>query len=255
MLPANWLLRSLEDRDYGIDAKIELFNGHDPTGNFFLIQIKGQEKPFSSTSPKKSIPTKTIEYALLFDVPFFVFLNSNESQKTKFVWLQRYVELVLNQENPNWRSKKSVTIKFPEINDLVDNKQKIEMCVRTEALRAFGLRFLGDYHWLELCHKESMQPPDLENMLLSVKRMLKLPEIFFDEYKVSFAVDDSIHEFDLTEMHAQLEMAVGGCFTSQFRTFIEHQVMHLDDIRTSFLTRNDADDFLLAHGGDENIPY
>lgn len=255
VLPANWLLRSLEERDYGIDAKIELFDGPDPTGNFFLIQIKGQDGPFRHKSPKKSIPTKTVEYAMLFDVPFYVFLNSHKSQKTKFVWLQKYAELVLDQENPSWRSQSTVAIKFPEINDLVQNGKKVEEHIRLESLKSHGLRFLNDCYWFELCHREPRQHADLTNMLNSAERMLKLPKEFYDQYRSDLHSDRHIYEFDLTTMIAQLEQAVCGKPDDEFETFIGHQMMHLDGIRTGFLTRHDTDDFLLAEGGDENIPY
>lgn len=49
------LLRRLDDRDYGIDAVIELFNDGKPTGMFALVQIKGTEK---TIVPLRKSPTK-----------------------------------------------------------------------------------------------------------------------------------------------------------------------------------------------------
>lgn len=48
-LNPNWLLRSLEERDYGIDLSLEKFNGDEPTGNYVFIQVKGHEKKISPT--------------------------------------------------------------------------------------------------------------------------------------------------------------------------------------------------------------
>ena len=71
-LPPNWLVRGLEERDYGVDLSIELFDGENPTGCFSLIQVKGKRKGFKSKPVKLSkFPTKTLEYATLFPEPFF----------------------------------------------------------------------------------------------------------------------------------------------------------------------------------------
>ncbi|WP_162557243.1 DUF4365 domain-containing protein, partial [Proteus mirabilis] len=111
----NWVLRSIGERDYGSDFMIELFDNKESTGDCFFVQSKGTEKTFTE-DVKISFPVNTIKYAMLFNVPFFLFYTSITSKQTKFIWLQKYTNLVLNEKN--WEDKKSITIYFPEENDL-----------------------------------------------------------------------------------------------------------------------------------------
>jgi tripartite-type tricarboxylate transporter receptor subunit TctC len=92
-------------------------------------------------------------------------------------------------------------------------------------------------------------------MLNSVERMLYLPTAFYDQYFWNHLVDEHMHSFDLTATREQLGLAKSSKSSNEFGTFIDRQMRHLDSIRTAFLTRYDTDDFLLAEGGDENIPY
>lgn len=101
---ADWLVRSLEERDYGIDLQLERYARDDATGDFIFVQVKGKESAFMD-AVQLSLTVETINYALMFDVPFFVFHTSNASKATKIVWLQKYVETRLEHENPNGRIK------------------------------------------------------------------------------------------------------------------------------------------------------
>nr|WKF60305.1 hypothetical protein HUO10_004826 [Paraburkholderia busanensis] len=119
-LHVDWLVRGLEERDYGVDIQLELFDANTPTGHVLYGQIKGQKKCFQPGDASFSFPVKTIEYACLFDQPFFVFLVSLDDDEVRFIWLQKYVEIVLMNESSCWRSQDTVTISFPEENVLVD---------------------------------------------------------------------------------------------------------------------------------------
>lgn len=114
MLVDDWLVRSQEGRDYGIDLQMERYDGERPTGDFIFVQVKGTEAAFSSENEKLSgFPVKTVNYAMLFSVPFFVFYASVSSRRVKFVWLQKYVEFVLEKTRSGWRDQESVTLEFP----------------------------------------------------------------------------------------------------------------------------------------------
>ncbi|MCG9547218.1 DUF4365 domain-containing protein [Vibrio harveyi] len=121
----NWVVRDAHGRDYGVDLQLERFDVSEPTGDFIFVQVKGTEKEFDENIVLNNFPVKTINYALLFSVPFFVFYTSVTSKKTKYIWLQKYVDSVLDVENKKWKKQKTVTLKFPDENDITTNMQKI----------------------------------------------------------------------------------------------------------------------------------
>ncbi|MCA3929031.1 MULTISPECIES: DUF4365 domain-containing protein [Vibrio] len=121
----SWVVRDVQGRDYGIDLQLERFDVSEPTGDFIFVQVKGTEKEFDENIVLSNFPVKTINYALLFSVPFFVFYTSVSSRKTKYIWLQKYVDSILDFENKNWKKQKTVTLKFPNENDISTNMEKI----------------------------------------------------------------------------------------------------------------------------------
>ena len=89
-LDHNWLIRNLDERDYGIDLTLERFDGEFPTGDFILLQVKGTNTRFSKDVKLSGYPVKNIQYSLLFNIPFFALHVSNPSNKAFFVWLQKW---------------------------------------------------------------------------------------------------------------------------------------------------------------------
>ncbi|MEX6155850.1 DUF4365 domain-containing protein [Providencia hangzhouensis] len=75
-----WVLRSIDERDYGTDFMIEIFENSNPTGDCFFVQSKGTVSSFDKTV-KLSFPVKTIKYALLFNVPFLYFTHPYHQMK------------------------------------------------------------------------------------------------------------------------------------------------------------------------------
>ncbi|MBY6142133.1 DUF4365 domain-containing protein [Leisingera daeponensis] len=144
-LDENWLIRGLEERDYGVDLAFEIFRDQLPTGETGLIQVKGAKKSFKK-SANLSFPTKTIEYALLFPQPFFVFHVSLKDNSIRYVWLQRYARLILDANDKGWREQKTVTIKFPEENNFKDGQRKIEGFLKQSICRdeAIKVKFTLD---------------------------------------------------------------------------------------------------------------
>ncbi|NRB63196.1 MAG: DUF4365 domain-containing protein [Saprospiraceae bacterium] len=120
----DWIVRNQEGTDYGIDLQLERY-GEIPTGDFIFVQVKGTEKEFDGDVKLSNFPVKTINYSLLFSIPFFVFYTSITSKKVRYVWLQKYVELNLDKNNPDWKKQSTVTIEFPEENDIDININKI----------------------------------------------------------------------------------------------------------------------------------
>nr|WP_213661374.1 DUF4365 domain-containing protein [Proteus mirabilis] len=213
----NWVLRSIGERDYGSDFMIELFDNKESTGDCFFVQSKGTEKTFTE-DVKISFPVNTIKYAMLFNVPFFLFYTSITSKQTKFIWLQKYTNLVLNEKN--WEDKKSITIYFPEENDLSKNREKIiKLLANSRAVNDFisfkhtieNLKFWGEmviynndyYHGskcIELCHKIN----DMKNVIL---------------YASELYVDDSC-PFEMRTQYQKLRI---NKMISTFNKFIKYK--------------------------------
>lgn len=67
------LFRELTERDYGIDAVIELFDNGNPTGKFALLQIKSTEKTIKPLKTCNCVSCKisvsNAQYALQNNIP------------------------------------------------------------------------------------------------------------------------------------------------------------------------------------------
>jgi len=141
-LPHHWVVRELTERDYGIDLMVEIFapdlkdaKGKDAfaaTGSVFHIQIKGTEEAFNTVQSgtiNYCIDKKSLSYLEKFNIPFFLFrVSVADPQKIYFLWIQRYIKDVMDQETPMWREGKedSITVRIPPENKLPNGIDKIE---------------------------------------------------------------------------------------------------------------------------------
>lgn len=140
-LNEDWIIRNLEERDYGIDMQLELFDGDNPTGCMTLIQVKGTEKSLSAEPA--TLGVKNLHYAELFNIPFFLFRTSLADNLTEYIWLQKYIATDLEVLNPTWRTnEKSVVIHVPSENILSKNEQKFRDIVTTQGQNAKVLAFI-----------------------------------------------------------------------------------------------------------------
>jgi hypothetical protein len=148
----DWLIRNMDERDYGIDLMFEVFNTQFPTGRIAFVQSKGTEEGFEIVGNcivLNGFPVKTIEYALRLSAPFFVFYTSLESSETVFVWIQRYALTKLSATTPNWREQESATLYFPGENNLKDGHVKIETILHSEQLTSQIIEVLRNTRWLK----------------------------------------------------------------------------------------------------------
>jgi len=114
-LPTNWV-KQTKHPDYGVDYEIEVFDDEEPTGIWFTIQLKGTEK-LKEDDNYISFPLRTsmIEYYFSkVPLPIFLFIISVKESKIYWIFIQRYVNEVLNSENPNWTKQRNATIKIPK---------------------------------------------------------------------------------------------------------------------------------------------
>lgn len=117
------LFREITERDYGIDALIELFNNEIPTGMIALLQIKGKEKTIVPLKEEKavscSISSSNFRYALQNNIPvILVYATLSKPSGFYYVRIQDVVTDELLTKNNN---QTSVTIRIPETNNAMDN--------------------------------------------------------------------------------------------------------------------------------------
>lgn len=116
----SWVIRDLTERDFGIDKIAERFDGGEATSELLAIQVKGTENPIDDSKDISfQLETKTLLYAEMLAIPFLLFRCSiADSGSCYFVWLQEYIRVRLNFENPDWRHQKSNAVHIPQRNRL-----------------------------------------------------------------------------------------------------------------------------------------
>lgn len=122
----NWEIRDLTGRDFGIDKMVERFENEYVTSEFLLLQIKGTEKEIDTNNPRFSLKTKELQYAEMFTTPLIlVYVSITNPQQCYYVWLQEYIRVRLQFDNPTWRKQDTNTIYFPKDN-ILDLEKRIE---------------------------------------------------------------------------------------------------------------------------------
>lgn len=248
-LPSNWLVRGLEERDYGIDLSIELFDGENPTGCFSLIQVKGTNSGFDESVQLSNFPTKTLEYALLFPEPFFIFHTSVKDKKTYFVWAQKYVQTRLSKDKASWTEQDSNTIYFPSENvlDTPEGNLKIEEVMKVLAAKQSGLEFLADFEWLNI-HWEHYKNGELgviDRCIEIAKNLLK-HKLFYQVYLPSYDFVKPRELYNLLEL-AKAQPLSDPYYPSDDEHLllyqIDRQVIGMGAVKMEFLDQHDMDIF------------
>jgi hypothetical protein len=170
-LSANWVIRDLTERDYGIDMMVEYFNGQLPTCRIAFFQVKGTSKPiaFKNGQAGFSLHRKTLGYTECFTVPFFLlYCDVTDSAGTVYyVWLQKYIMTTLHKQSPDWRTsqQESYTIYIPAQNKLQETESRMLEFCQSPQRTTESLQFLGHlyawkahYHGLTSGHIEAVTP-------------------------------------------------------------------------------------------------
>lgn len=251
-LTPDWVERSVEDRDYGIDMMLEAFDGESPTGILVLLQIKGHEGSFGSEEVSLSVPVKTLLYARMFQAPFFLLNVSIADSQVHFVWLQKYINTRLTLENPRWNRQDSVKIYFPHDNVL--NKvglAKIRSLVTYVAHRDMGISFLSHMIWLRQYVEEfhlGGGRPSLEQAIVRLREIEKL-ESFWATY------EEFCPDLDIDRMRNALAKAKSyNAFDYGDDEFVDDQLSQLHAIEMMFLSKDEKDAFV-AENTDSDFPY
>lgn len=124
--PAAWIKRRLPD-DYGVDYEIEIVDGQEVTGKRIWAQLKSTTQlrrvptlpwpvmrlPRSSREREHvryRVETSLLDYAMKCDFPLMLMLVDTSAEEVYWLPLRDYVEVVLDQVHPTWRSQQTVTL-------------------------------------------------------------------------------------------------------------------------------------------------
>jgi len=129
--PSQWEHRELTGRDYGIDIIIEIFDNGCATGKTLSLQIKGTREKINNLirELKFDIPVRTLKYSEMFISPVILVVCPVDEKNNKFyyLWLQEYIGVVLNNDNPEWRKNRcSVRASIPIENCMPGDENKLE---------------------------------------------------------------------------------------------------------------------------------
>ena len=123
----NALFRELSERDYGVDAVIEVFDNGVPTGKFALVQIKGSSKTIQplkrSNYVSCKISSSNARYAQQNHIPvYLMYISLLKPKSFYFITLQKAL-------TPNHLKKakkqKEITIHIPIESNTMENIESI----------------------------------------------------------------------------------------------------------------------------------
>ncbi len=112
------LFRKIDERDYGIDGQVELFNHGEPTGRFAMIQLKGTEKVIEKLKTVDAvscsgISKSNLSYCRQNNVPVILVYCSTADGKFYYIDLQS----VYKNKIPEIGDRESGTVRIPMVNN------------------------------------------------------------------------------------------------------------------------------------------
>jgi hypothetical protein len=109
------LFREVNERDYGMDAIIELFDDGNPTGKLAIVQIKGTEKTIEPQKKKQDIACKITSanayYALQDNIPvILLYVSIRKPEICYYATLQTVTEFARKKID----RQKTITVHIPQ---------------------------------------------------------------------------------------------------------------------------------------------
>ena len=97
-LPRQWVMRD-KDKDYGIDAEVEIFNENgDTTGLVYWVQLKATETKDKKASRKLDLKIDVIRYYKSLELPVLIVKYSNEEDIFYCKWAHE-IDLYYSKKN------------------------------------------------------------------------------------------------------------------------------------------------------------
>jgi KaiC/GvpD/RAD55 family RecA-like ATPase len=85
-IPKNWVFRH-KDKDYGIDAEVEIFDQNDrTTGLVYWIQLKATENNTESRARKVDLSLDSMRYYKSLDIPVMIVRYSAIIDRFYYKW-------------------------------------------------------------------------------------------------------------------------------------------------------------------------
>ncbi|HEY3780688.1 MAG TPA: DUF4365 domain-containing protein [Fimbriimonadaceae bacterium] len=155
-IPEHWIPREITERDYGIDALVEIVEeNRELRGEIVFIQLKSSaaaliwnEKDIATES---GISTKTAAYWLGFAIPVFLCIADIETSQMYFANAKdqarrQYKELV-DQESCSFRFRKQDRLTRESAMQAFYSEFKREWQHQTTLARVYDLLMHFDYYW------------------------------------------------------------------------------------------------------------
>ena len=115
-LPTRWIVRR-QSPDYGIDLTVQIVMEEDEvTGDYLNLQVKSTGQPVKKkgNSLKWKVETKLLNHLMALSLPAILVVYDAVNKRANWLYVKRYVYEELGQQNPKWKTKKSVTIRIPD---------------------------------------------------------------------------------------------------------------------------------------------
>jgi Domain of unknown function (DUF4365) len=186
-LGADLLIRSMDDRDYGVDVLIEHFTNSE-VARLLFFQVKGTTEKIKLLAKNKTVvscsgfPKHTALYAEQFTLPFIVAYTSIEKNgdgesPVYYLWLQRYIENYLDVRDSKWRTSSSntLTLHIPVKNTLDGKNLRLKDIAKSSVIDFQALKVIKLYGRLQvlLNRPEILTKHDLDEISDVITRTRK----------------------------------------------------------------------------------
>jgi len=140
-----FLLRGVQNMDYGVDATLEIVVGERATNFIAQVQIKAAQSAEMNQdgSTSKAIEVSNFNYLLNGSCPIYLFYSAAHN---RFWYAWAFDELRrLETENPKWKEQKTVSIRFSLVLTPASAKEIQQRIVREATSRRDVIDTLARY--------------------------------------------------------------------------------------------------------------
>ncbi|WP_433594981.1 DUF4365 domain-containing protein [Lysinibacillus xylanilyticus] len=232
VLPEEWIIRQLNERDYGIDGYVEIILNNEGlvSGDVCYIQLKSTEKIKWKNGKAKlsNIKKSTVNYWLSLPAPVFIFYIDLDLKELYFCSIEGYIRrnydkylnsndtmgLIFNQLY-NLETKIGL-INFLYLYSLEKHKEEIDSSLRTLVMHfktylEYILYNQGRDQFLIVEEERIFCLIDLYKLLKTLSKhtpikwgCMDIREMYEDDFK-AFGEISELHELFLTKMLVQLQ--------------------------------------------------
>lgn len=110
LIPSSWIVRRVNDADYGIDLEVEAFEGEATTGYTFKVQLKSTDKPAKRGGYSLTLASATFAYWKSLDVPVLVVFYSAPEGNLYMRWAHSFDPYKANHGKPSTAAKRPSSV-------------------------------------------------------------------------------------------------------------------------------------------------